>query len=146
MKKKNKALGVIAEFKEFISRGNVVDMAIGIIMGTAFTKIVNSLVNEVVMPAVGYMIGGIEFAQFKIVLAPATETTTESAILYGSFIQNVINFLLIALVVFMMVKIINRFRRKEEVPTATPAESAPTKEETLLTEIRDLLQKKKSTD
>lgn len=135
--------GIIAEFKEFISRGNVVDMAVGVIIGGAFTQIVNSLVNDVVMPAIGYIIGGISFSDFKIVLAEATDETAEAAIYYGNFIQMVINFLLIAVVVFTMVKVINRFRRKKEVvvveePAPTPE---PTNEEKLLTEIRDLLKK-----
>ncbi len=135
--------GLIAEFKEFISRGNVVDMAVGVIIGGAFTQIVNSLVNDVIMPAIGYIIGGISFSDFKIVLAEATEETAEAAIYYGNFIQMVINFLLIAVVVFTMVKVINRFHRKKEVvvveePAPAPEPSA---EEKLLTEIRDLLKK-----
>lgn len=135
--------GIIAEFKEFISRGNVVDMAVGVIIGGAFTQIVNSLVNDVVMPAIGYIIGGISFSDFKIVLAEATEETAEAAICYGNFIQMVINFLLIAVVVFTMVKVINRFHRKKEVVVVEePApEPEPSNEEKLLTEIRDLLKK-----
>ncbi len=135
--------GIIAEFKEFISRGNVVDMAVGVIIGGAFTQIVNSLVNDVVMPAIGYIIGGISFSDFKIVLAEATEETAEAAIYYGNFIQMVINFLLIAVVVFTMVKVINRFHRKKEVVVVEePApEPEPSNEEKLLTEIRDLLKK-----
>ena len=135
--------GIIAEFKEFISRGNVVDMAVGVIIGGAFTQIVNSLVNDVVMPAIGYIIGGISFSDFKIVLAEATEETAEAAICYGNFIQMIINFLLIAMVVFAVVKGINRLRRKkeEEVVEAPPAEPELSTEEKLLTEIRDLLKK-----
>ncbi len=135
--------GIIAEFKEFISRGNVVDMAVGVIIGGAFTQIVNSLVNDVVMPAIGYIIGGISFSDFKIVLAEATDETAEAAIYYGNFIQMVINFLLISAVVFAMVKIINRFHRKKEVVVVEEPAPAPepTNEEKLLTEIRDLLKK-----
>ena len=135
--------GLIAEFKEFISRGNVVDMAVGVIIGGAFTQIVNSLVNDVIMPAIGYIIGGISFSDFKIVLAEATEETAEAAIYYGNFIQMVINFLLIAVVVFTMVKVINRFHRKKEVVVVEEPAPAPepTNEEKLLTEIRDLLKK-----
>ena len=131
--------GIIAEFKEFISRGNVVDMAVGVIIGGAFTQIV----NDVVMPAIGYIIGGISFSDFKIVLAEATDETAEAAIYYGNFIQMVINFLLISAVVFAMVKIINRFHRKKEVVVVEEPAPAPepTNEEKLLTEIRDLLKK-----
>lgn len=132
---------IIAEFKEFISRGNVVDMAVGVIIGGAFTQIVNSLVNDVVMPAIGYIIGGISFSDFKIVLAEATEETAEAAIYYGNFIQMVINFLLIAVVVFTMVKVINRFHRKKEVVVVEEPAPEPSNEEKLLTEIRDLLKK-----
>lgn len=134
--------GIVAEFKEFISRGNVVDMAVGVIIGGAFTQIVNSLVNDIVMPAIGYIIGGISFTDFKIVLAEATEETAEAAICYGNFIQMIINFLLIAMVVFSMVKLINRMHRKKEEPAPeAPAAPEPSAEEKLLTEIRDLLKK-----
>lgn len=128
---------IIGEFKEFISRGNVVDMAVGVVVGTAFTAIVNSFVKELIMPFVGWLIGGLDFSNFRIVLSKATETSPEVAILYGTFINQVINFFIIALVVFTLVKLLNRFRRKKEVvvieePT-TPADIV------LLTEIRDLL-------
>lgn len=128
--------GFIHEFKAFISRGNVIDMAVGIIVGTAFTAIVNSLVNQIVMPFIGWIIGGINFSDFKLVLAPAAGETPEVAILYGSFIQQVINFLIIALVVFCMVKLLSSIHRKKvEEPKVeeTPADIA------LLTEIRDLM-------
>lgn len=134
--------GFIAEFKEFISRGNVIDMAVGVIIGGAFTTIVNSLVNDVIMPFLGLIIGGINFSELKIVLTAASGDTPETAIMYGSFIQNIINFLLIALVVFTMVKIINRFRRKKEEPAPEPApEPEPPEEVLLLREIRDSLKK-----
>lgn len=134
--------GFIAEFKEFISRGNVIDMAVGVIIGGAFTTIVNSLVNDVIMPFLGLIIGGINFSELKIVLTAAAGDTPETAIMYGSFIQNIINFLLIALVVFTMVKIINRFRRKKEEPAPEPApEPEPPEEVLLLREIRDSLKK-----
>jgi len=128
----------IAEFKEFISRGNVMDMAVGIIIGTAFTAIVNSLVNDIVMPVIGLIIGGMDFTSLKVVIAPATASTAEVAISYGVFLQNVINFVLIALVVFIFIIGINRLHRKEEKsPEAPPADIA------LLTEIRDLLKEEK---
>lgn len=131
------------EFKKFISRGNVVDMAVGVIVGSAFTAIVNSLVKDVVTPFIGVISGGVDFTQMKYVIAPAVGETPEIAILYGNFIQAIINFLIIAFVVFCMVKLINNMRaklekEKEEAPAAPPAPSA---EVVLLTEIRDLLKK-----
>ena len=135
MKKKT---GFWAEFKEFISRGNVIDLAVGVIIGTAFTAIVNSLVKDMVMPLIGWMLSGTDFTQYKYVISPAVGDVAESAILYGNFIQNVFNFLLIAFVVFLFVKGINRFRRKKE--EEAPAEPAkPSEELAMLTEIRDLL-------
>ena len=137
-KHKGKGNGFISEFKEFISRGNVVDMAVGIIVGTAFTAIVNSLVKDVIMPFVGFLIGGMHFDELKWVLSPAVGETAEVAIGYGAFLQNVIDFLIIAFVVFCMVKLINRLRRKKQAPKpAEPPKPAPEVE--LLTEIRDLL-------
>ena len=128
------------EFKEFISRGSVIDLAVGVIIGGAFTSIVNSLVNDVIMPIIGLLFGGIDFSDLKIVITPGTEEVAEAAIRYGAFIQNVVNFLLVAVVIFMMIRLINKFRRKkEESPKAPPA---PSKEEVLLTEIRDLLKEK----
>ncbi len=134
--------GFVAEFKEFISRGNVMDMAVGIIIGSAFTKIVTSLVNDLIMPLIGYIIGGINFSEFKLVLREASETVEEVAFCYGAFAQAVIDFLLIALVVFCMIKAMNHFRRKKEEPAPAPApDPEPSNEEKLLTEIRDLLKK-----
>ena len=140
--------GIIAEFKEFISRGNVIDMAVGVIIGGAFTTIVNSLVNDVFMPFLGWLIGGISFTEFKIVLKPGTEEVAESAIYYGKFIQNIVNFLLIALVVFFMVKAINKLRNikkaeeeKPAEPEPEPAPAEPSEEVVLLREIRDSLKK-----
>lgn len=143
-----KKKGFIAEFKEFISRGNVVDMAVGIIIGTAFTAIVNSLVKEIIMPIVGFLIGGIDFSEFKFVLAEATEEVPEVAILYGNFIQQVVNFLIIAFTVFVMVKSLNMLRRKlerkkEEIAAAEPP-APPAADIVLLTEIRDLLKTKEN--
>lgn len=140
-----KTKGFISEFKEFISRGNVMDMAVGIIVGTAFTAIVTSLVNGIIMPFIGFIIGGLNFEDYKFVLAAATETTPEVAILYGSFIQQVINFLIIAFVVFLMIKVLNGIKNKaetlitkEEEGAAEDEDPAPTEAE-LLAEIRDLL-------
>lgn len=129
------------EFKKFISRGNVVDMAVGVIMGSTFTKIVTSLVNDVMMPAIGMVIGGTSFENFKYVIEPATETTAESAIYYGKFIQSIVDFLLVAVVVFAIVKLINSLHKKEEAPKAPagPTDAQITNE--LLRENNELLKK-----
>ena len=128
--------GFLAEFKEFISRGNVVDMAVGVVVGSAFTGIVNSLVKDVMMPAIGFLIGGVDFADLKIVLAPAVGETPEVAVLYGTFLNQIVNFLILAFVVFVMDKL--------SKPAEPESEKAPepTKEEVLLTEIRDLLKER----
>ncbi len=149
-----KKKSIFAEFKEFISKGNVVDMAVGVIIGGAFTKIVNSLVSDLIMPALGLLTGDIDFADLKIVLAEAqldtdgvTVLKEELAIRYGVFLDALLNFLLIAVAVFVMVKLINTAREKaeqmrkkkeEEAPAAPPA---PDPQIVLLTEIRDLLKK-----
>lgn len=142
-KARNKAKGFIGEFKEFVSRGNVVDMAVGVVVGTAFTAIVNSLVKEVIMPFVGWLIGGMDFSNFKWVLKAAEGENPEVAILYGNFINNVINFFILAFVVFVVVKILNAFKRKkeEEIEEVVAEEPVPSEEVVLLTEIRDLLKK-----
>lgn len=135
----------ISEFKEFISRGNVIDLAVGIIIGSAFTAIVNSLVNQVVMPGIGFLIGRINFSDFKWTLAEAAGDKPEVAIYYGAFIQQVINFLIIAFVVFCMVKMINILRRKkkEEEKPEPPETPTVSPELQILTEIRDLLKEGK---
>ena len=141
-----KKKGIIGEFKEFTTRGNVIDLAVGLIMGSAFTAIVNSLVNQIIMPVLGIIIGKINFSDLKIVITPASEGVEEVAVCYGAFIQALINFILIALVIFLMIKAINTVRRKlerkkeeEEVKEEEP--KGPTTEE-LLSEIRDLLKGK----
>ena len=134
----------VSEFKEFISRGNVVDLAVGMIVGSAFTAIVSSLVNDVVMPVVGMLFHGIDFTTLRYVITPATEDMAESAIRYGSFIQAVVNFLLVSLVVFTSMRAINRLRRKKEEPAPAPEpapEPEPSEEILLLREIRDLMKK-----
>lgn len=136
---KDKAKGFIGEFKEFVSRGNVVDMAVGVVVGSAFTGIVNSLVKDVIMPFIGWLIGGIDFSDFKFVLKAAEGDIPEVAILYGTFLNQIINFFILAFVVFVVVKFLNRFKRKkEEAPQEPPK---PSDEVVLLTEIRDLLKK-----
>ena len=136
--------GIVAEFKEFITRGNVMDMAVGIIIGGAFTAIVTSLVNDLLMPVIGALFGGIDFSTLKYVIRAADESAgiEEAAIKYGSFIQAIVNFLLIAIVIFLLVKGINKMRRKKEEPAPAPApDPEPSEEVKLLTEIRDALKK-----
>lgn len=131
----------IKEFKEFAMRGNVIDMAVGVVVGGAFGKIVSSLVNDIIMPGVGVLTGGVNFSDYKFVIqkgvTDGTEIITpEVAITWGSFVQTIIDFLIIAFCIFLAIKTINRFKKAEEPAPAAPA--APTQEE-LLTEIRDLL-------
>jgi len=131
------------EFKKFISRGSVIDMAVGIIIGTAFTAIVNSLVKDILMPVIGLILGGISFTDLKLVITAAGEQTAEVAINWGTFIQRVIDFLIISFVVFIMVRSINKLRdhfetKKEEQSAEAPA---PPADVVLLTEIRDLLKR-----
>lgn len=128
------------EFKAFAIKGNVMDLAVAVIIGAAFGKIVSSLVNDVIMPVIGLIVGGIDFTTLKIVLTPAVGDTAEVAILYGTFIQTIVDFLLIALSVFFVIKLLTKFKKKEEVKPAAPA--APSQDIVLLTEIRDLLKAK----
>ena len=146
-----KKTGFIAEFKQFIARGNVMDMAVGVIIGGAFGKISTSLVNDVIMPAISMLTGGIDFSNWKIVLKQAVagadgviDASTEVAIRYGSFLATIIDFLIIAFAVFCLIKFLNSLhRKKEEAPAAPPAPPEPSAEEKLLTEIRDLLKEQK---
>lgn len=129
------------EFREFIARGNVVDLAVGVIIGGSFGKIVNSLVDQVIMPPIGLALGRVDFSELKIVLqhADPAEKTAAVAINYGSFVNTIIQFIIVAAVVFLMVKFINSIRRQEATAPVHPP--APTPTEALLTEIRDLLAK-----
>jgi large conductance mechanosensitive channel len=132
-------MSVFNEFRAFISRGNVVDLAVGVIIGAAFGKIVTSLVEQVVMPPIGLIIGAVDFSDLKFVLKPADDAAkaAEVAIGYGAFINTIIQFVIVAFAVFLLVKLVNTLRRQEAAaPTDPPA---PTPSETLLTEIRDLL-------
>lgn len=127
------------EFREFAMRGNVMDMAVGIIIGGAFGKIVASLVNDVLMPPIGLLVGGMDFTKLAITLKAAQGEVPAVLLKYGMFIQQTIDFIIIAFVIFMMIKGMNKLRRKqEEVPAAPPA---PPRQEVLLEEIRDLLKK-----
>jgi large conductance mechanosensitive channel len=140
-------MSLAKEFKEFISRGNVVDLAVGVIIGGAFGAIVGSLVKDVVMPPISYLMSGVDVASWKYVIAKAITddggkevVRPEVALTYGNFLQATLNFLIIAAAIFLVVKAINSFKRKEaEAPAAPPEPSA---QEKLLTEIRDLLAKK----
>ena len=130
------------EFKEFISKGNVMDLAVGVIIGAAFGKIVTSLVDDIIMPIIGIILGKIDFSNLKFVITPATATAPEAAVKYGLFIQNIVNFLIMAFVIFLMVKFINKLRKTDAETTEEVAEDVPTKEEILLSEIRDILKNK----
>lgn len=126
-----------SEFKAFAMRGNVVDMAVGVIVGGAFGKIITSVVNDLLMPLISLIIGRINLAQLKIVLRPAEGDVPELAFAYGNFLQTTLDFVIVALCIFLLIKAINKLhRKKEEEPAPAPA---PTPTETLLTEIRDLL-------
>ncbi|ABN60010.1 MULTISPECIES: large-conductance mechanosensitive channel protein MscL [Shewanella] len=130
-------MSLIKEFKAFASRGNVIDMAVGIIIGAAFGKIVSSFVADIIMPPIGIILGGVNFSDLSIVLQAAQGDAPSVVIAYGKFIQTIIDFTIIAFAIFMGVKAINRLKRKEEVAPKAPA--APTKDQELLSEIRDLL-------
>lgn len=132
---------MLQEFKKFAMRGNVMDMAVGVIIGGAFGKIVSSLVSDIMMPILGLITGGIDLTGLKIVMRAAVGDEPELALTYGAFLQNILDFLIIAFSIFLLVKAINRFRKKEEEkkeeePAAPPP---PSREEVLLAEIRDIL-------
>ncbi len=147
--------GFFGEFKTFIARGNVMDMAVGVVVGSAFTAIVNQLVQGIINPLIGKLFGGVNLADYKVILTEATETTPENAILYGSFIQAIINFILVAFSVFCVVKAINKMKEtlnKKEIEAAAKAKAdaeaaeaaknaEPSEEIKLLREIRDSLKK-----
>ena len=130
---------LVDEFKAFVMRGNVLDLAVGVIIGAAFGKIVASLVNDIFMPIIGMIIGNVDFTTLEIKIGEPVEGAEQAAIRYGMFIQEIVNFLIIALCIFMFIKLINKVqKKKEEAPAPAPE---PTKEEVLLTEIRDSLKK-----
>ena len=130
---------LVDEFKAFVMRGNVVDLAVGVIIGAAFGKIVTSLVNDIFMPIIGMVLGNVDFTSLEIKIGEPVEGAEQAAIRYGMFIQEIVNFLIIAFCIFMVIKLINKAqKKKDEEPAPAPE---PTKEEVLLTEIRDALKK-----
>ncbi len=142
-------MSILQEFKEFVSKGNVIDLAVGVVIGGAFGKIVTSIVDNIIMPPIGYILGGVNFKDLNLVLADATvktnakgveEVVAEVAIKYGAAIQSIIDFLLIAFFIFMMIKALNKLQKTKEVKAEV---AAPSKEESLLAEIRDLLKQQK---
>jgi len=134
-------MSIIKEFKEFAVKGNVVDMAVGIIIGAAFGKIVSSFVGDVIMPPIGVLLGGVDFSNLAVIVKQASAETPAVIIGYGKFIQTLIDFTIIAFAIFIAVKVINALKRKEEEAPAAPP--APSAEELLLMEIRDLLKERK---
>ncbi len=140
-------MSMLKEFKEFAIKGNLIDMAIGVVMGTAFGKVVSSFIDGMVMPAIGMITGGVDFSDKKVILKEAvaasadgaTPAVAEVAVKYGAFISEIITFTVVALVVFMVIKAINKMKREEPAPPPAPAE--PSAQEKLLAEIRDLLKK-----
>ena len=137
-------MSIINEFKAFAVKGNVVDMAVGIIIGAAFGKIVSSFVGDVIMPPLGLLIGGVDFSDLAITLKAAEGDLPAVVLAYGQFIQTMIDFIIVAFAIFMGVKAINRLKREEAVEPSVPP--APSTEEVLLTEIRDLLKTQQRKD
>ena len=138
----------LQDFKAFAMKGNVIDMAVGVIIGGAFGKIVSSVVADVIMPPIGLLVGGVNFTDLKWVLKPAVmqdgqEVAAAVTLNYGNFLQVTFDFLVIAFSVFLFVRLLSRLNRKQEKPAAPAAPPAPSKEEQLLTEIRDLLKERK---
>lgn len=134
-------MGMLKEFKEFAIKGNAIDMAVGIVIGAAFGKVISSLVADVFMPPIGILVGGVDFTDLAITLKEATGDAPAVTINYGNFIQTLVDFTIIAFAIFMAVKFINRLKRKEAAAPAVIPE--PSREELLLTEIRDLLKERK---
>lgn len=133
-------MSMLQEFKDFAMKGNVVDMAVGVIIGGAFGKIVSSVVADVIMPPIGLLMGGVDFTKLAITLKEAVDEKTPAVMLnYGNFFQTVVDFTIVAFAIFMAIKMMNKLKKAEVAPPAPPA---PTKEELLLTEIRDLLKSK----
>jgi large conductance mechanosensitive channel len=134
-------MSFVKEFREFAVKGNVVDMAVGIIIGAAFAKFVSSLVSDVVTPPLGYVIGGVDFTKLAVTLPALKEGAEAVTVRYGVFLQTLFDFIIVAFAIFMVVKLINRMRRKEEAAPSVPA--PPPRQEVLLEEIRDLLKQQR---
>ena len=135
-------MGMLKDFKEFAMRGNVIDLAVAVIIGAAFGKIISSFVNDILMPPIGLLLGGMDFKELQVILKEGTETVAAVTWNYGMFIQNVIDFLIIAFAIFLMIRAISKTQKKKEAePEPEPAPPEPTNEEKLLMEIRDLLKK-----
>ncbi|WP_271410656.1 large-conductance mechanosensitive channel protein MscL [Pseudomonas sp. Q1-7] len=135
-------MSLLSEFKAFAVKGNVVDMAVGIIIGAAFGKIVSSFVGDVIMPPIGLLIGGVDFTDLAVTLKAAEGDIPAVVLSYGKFIQTVLDFVIVAFAIFMGIKVLNQLKREEAAAPATPP--APTKDQELLTEIRDLLKAQQS--
>ncbi|MEN4771191.1 large-conductance mechanosensitive channel protein MscL [Duffyella gerundensis] len=134
-------MSLFKEFRDFAMRGNVVDLAVGVIIGAAFGKIVSSLVSNIIMPPLGLLIGGVDFKQFSWILKPADGSTPAVVMEYGMFLQSVFDFVIVAFAIFIAIKLMNKLHKKKEVEKPAPK---PTAEENLLTEIRDLLKQQNS--
>ena len=132
-------MSMMKEFRDFAMRGNVVDMAVGIVIGAAFGKIITAFVNGVLMPPIGLLVGGVDFSELAMTLQEASGDVAAVTLNYGAFIQTVVDFIIIAFAIFMVVKAMNKMKKKEEAKPAAPPK--PSAEENLLTEIRDLLKK-----
>ena len=133
-------MSILKEFKEFAVKGNAVDMAVGIIIGAAFGKIISSLVADVIMPPIGVLVGGVDFTKLAVILKEKVGDAPAVTLNYGNFIQSIVDFTIIAFAIFLVVKLINNLKKQEAAAPVAPPE--PTKEELLLTEIRDLLKTK----
>ncbi len=133
-------MSLVSEFRQFAMRGNVVDLAVGIVIGAAFGKIVSSFVGDVLMPPIGLLLGGVDFSDLAVTLKEASGNAPAVLLSYGKFLQSIIDFVIIAFAVFLLVQAMNRLQRKEEAKAAEPA--PPPREEVLLTEIRDLLKQR----
>ncbi|GAB6168885.1 large-conductance mechanosensitive channel protein MscL [Clostridium carnis] len=143
---KTKGKKFINEFKEFAMKGNIIDLAVGVVIGGAFNKIVSSLVKDIIMPSIGVLTGGVNFEHLSFVLKPAIDGKPEVILTYGIFIQNVVDFLIIALSIFVMIKVINKMNRQKEEVKKEEETVKISKEEELLTQIRDLLAKQNNSD
>ena len=132
---------MVQDFKKFVMRGNVIDLAVAVIIGGAFGKIVSSFVNDIIMPLIGVILGGVDFKTLRWIIKPAVGETPEVAMLYGQFIQNIVDFVIIAFVIFVMIRMIEKAKKKPE-PEAPAAPAEPPADVQLLTEIRDLLKQK----